>query len=142
MCTAWSGLPSRPANGSSAIASPISTRAYQGAAGGVDISKLMQLEALTHGDVQPDLTLILDLDPVSGRERIAARATSSADGLTSVDPFEARDLSFQCRLREAFLEIAGREPARCQIIDASQCPDDVEEAIWAAVCERLGVGPG
>ncbi|MBU2532493.1 MAG: dTMP kinase [Alphaproteobacteria bacterium] len=115
-----------------------STRAYQGAAGGVDRSSLVQLEALTHESCTPDLTLILDLDPSEGRARIASRR--SADASNDGDPFEARDLAFQARLREAFLDIAAEEPGRCRIIDAGAGPDAVEEAIWKVVARRFRLG--
>lgn len=113
-----------------------STRAYQGAAGGVDQLELMQLEALTHGDCQPDLTFVLDLDPLAGRVRIAERGAVAAGD----DPFEGRDLTFQTRLRAAFLEIAQAETVRCRVVDAAQPADAVELAIWGIVVGRFGLG--
>lgn len=112
-----------------------STRAYQGAAGGVDQTELMQLEALTHADCLPDLTLVLDLDPTAGRVRIAERGA----GANGDDPFEGRDLSFQTRLRTAFLEIAQAETERCRVVDAAQPADAVELVVWAIVAERFGL---
>lgn len=115
-----------------------STRAYQGAAGGVDLNVLVQLEMLTHEDCQPDLTLVLDLDPTAGRGRIAARA----GGAAGTDPFEARDLAFQRRLRAAFLEIAEAETERCRVIDAAQPVEAVASAVWASVAGRFGLEAG
>ncbi len=112
-----------------------STRAYQGAAGGVDNETLMQLEGLTHADCPPDLTLMLDLEPTAGKQRIAARGADAA----GTDPFEGRDLSFQKRLRAAFLEIAEADGARCHVIDAAQAPDEVEVAVWSIVAERFAL---
>lgn len=112
-----------------------STRAYQGAAGGVDLSVLMQLETLIHGDCRPGLTLVLDLDPSAGRGRIAARR----GGVDGRDPFEARDLAFQERLRASFLEIAGAESDRCRVIDAAQPVDAVEAVVWGFVADRFGL---
>ena len=42
-------------------------------------------------------------------------------------------------LRQAFLTIAAREPERCVVVDATQSPDEVEQAIWDAVSHRFGV---
>jgi dTMP kinase len=112
-----------------------STRAYQGVAGGVGAEALQQLEHLVHADCMPDLTLILDLDPVAGRKRIEERDSGSRGG--KGDPFEGRDLDFQVQLRNAFLDIARQEPARCQAIDASDEADAVETAIRRIVSARL-----
>ena len=51
-----------------------STRAYQGAAGGVSIAAMDALERIVVGATKPDLTLILDLPPEEGLKRVAARA--------------------------------------------------------------------
>ncbi len=109
-----------------------STRAYQGAAGGVDAETLAALERVVVGTTRPDLTLILDLPPEIGLAR--ARRRDRAQG---PDRFEAEALSFHQRLRAAFLAIAAAEPARCVVIDAQGAPDSVAQAIRAAVASRL-----
>jgi dTMP kinase len=45
--------------------------------------------------------------------------------------------AFHQTLREAFLDIAKGEPARCAVIDAAASEDQVAADIWAVVCERL-----
>lgn len=109
-----------------------STRAYQGAAGGVDAETLAALERVVVGATRPDLTLILDLPPEIGLAR--ARRRDRAQG---PDRFEAEAVSFHQRLRAAFLAIAAAEPARCVVIDAQDAPDAVAQAIRAAVASRL-----
>lgn len=111
-----------------------STRAYQGAAGGLDPSVLAALERVVVGRTRPDLTLILDLPPEAGLARAAARGEAAGEG---PDRFEAEALGFHTRLREAFLAIAAREPGRCAVIDAAAGPDAVEAAILAQVEARL-----
>lgn len=108
-----------------------STRAYQGAAGGLDASVLTALERVVVGRTRPDLTLILDLPPETGLARAAAR------GGEGPDRFEAEALSFHARLRAAFLAIAANEPGRCAVIDAAAGPDAVEAAIAVTVATRL-----
>ncbi len=110
-----------------------STRAYQGAGGGVSPDFVGALEAAVIGDVRPDLTLVLDLPMEQGLARASARGGGEAR-------FEAKGLAFHRRLRDAFLEIAADEPARCAVIDALASPDRVAEAIWAVVEARLPVG--
>lgn len=114
-----------------------STLAYQGAAGGADMKVLLQLEALAIGAHSPSLTFVLDLEPSTGKVRIAGRGTPETQ---TVDPFEARDLEFQLRLRRAFLDIAKRQPERCVVIDAGEDVDAVEDAIWSHVRGRFGLG--
>lgn len=107
-----------------------STRAYQGAAGGLEAGAVAALERVVVGTSRPDLTLVLDLDPETGLAR--ARARSGA-----ADRFEAETLDFHARLRAAFRAIAEAEPGRCAVIDAGQDPDSVAAAIRAALAARL-----
>ncbi len=113
-----------------------STRAYQGAAGGLDPAVVAALERVTVGPTRPDLTLILDLDPEAGLARAAARGAGQGAG-QGADRFEAEALDFHVRLREAFLAIARAEPVRCVVIDAGRDPDSVEATIRATVASRL-----
>ena len=110
-----------------------STRAYQGAHGGLDTHFLDALEQISLDGTLPDLTLILDLPAQVGLDR----ANRRRDGTTPPDRFEKQALDFHQNLRNAFLAIAAREPNRCVIVDATQRPDDVEQAIWDAVAHRL-----
>ena len=116
-----------------------STRAYQGALGQLDGRTLNILERLAVEDTQPDLTVILDLPPEAGLERIRRRQVARGEG---ADRFESEGLSFHTALREAFLRIAAAAPHRCVVVDATQSEDAVEEAIWRAVWERVPQAAG
>ncbi len=107
-----------------------STRAYQGAGGGVSVSLIQTLERYVLGATRPDLTLILDLPVDVGLARAMARNHAETR-------FEAKGADFHKRLREGFLAIARVEADRCALIDANQPIDAVEAAIWAAVETRL-----
>ena len=111
-----------------------STRAYQGAAGQVDRTLLSTLDRVIVDDTQPDLTLILDLPAEIGLARARHRRGEST---AAADRFEAEDLPFHTRLREAFREIARDNPGRCVMIDATPAAEDVERAVWAALRTRL-----
>jgi dTMP kinase len=113
-----------------------STRAYQGAAGGVPIAALDALERIIVGSTLPNLTLLLDLPAEEGLKRATERA--KAAGETGTDRFEAMSLRFHENLRREFLEIAQSEPERCVVINAGRPIDEVAEAVWAAVEQRLG----
>jgi len=66
-----------------------------------------------HGDLRPDLTLLLDLPVALGMQRARARR-----GV--VDRFEEEREPFFERVRAAYLELARREPGRVRVLDASQ----------------------
>lgn len=107
-----------------------STRAYQGAAGGVDKAILETLETWVVGPQSPDLTFILDLPAETGLKRAEERRSGG-----EIDRFENLDLGFHKRLREGFLEIAEREPERCHVIDGGRTIDEIAQEIWE-ICER------
>jgi len=109
-----------------------SSRVYQGAAGNLDPAFMAELERVSVGGMLPDLTLILDIDPAEGLRRAAARR-----GLAEPDRFEKESRTVHERRREAFLDIAGREPGRCVVVDASGDADSVEQAVTSAAFAAL-----
>jgi len=110
-----------------------STRIYQGVLGNIDPRVIRGLERIAVGDTVPDLTFILDLPAELGLQRAARRR-----GRTNADRFEAETIDFHNKLREAYLELAGRDAnERCVLIDASQDVQGVSDAIWAVVHRRL-----
>jgi dTMP kinase len=110
-----------------------SSRAYQGAGGGAPPGLLTAMEAFVLEDMQPDLTLILDLPVDIGLERAGLRGGAEAR-------FEAKGHAFHQRLRDGFLAIAKAEANRCVVLDAAQAPEAVSEAIWSTVTARLPLG--
>jgi len=109
-----------------------STRIYQGVLGNVEARMIARLEKLTVGELGPDLTVILDLPAEEGLARAAKRR-----GDATVDRFEGEAFDFHKKLREAYLELAEREPNRCVVINASADAATVSEFVWAAVNARL-----
>lgn len=109
-----------------------SWRVYQGAAGSVDPALLEEIERVSLNGVLPDLTLIFDIDPEEGLKRATARR-----GGDEADRFEKETLAIHKRRRQAFLDIARKEPRRCIVIDASADPQAVENAVTAAVFNAI-----
>jgi dTMP kinase len=107
-----------------------STRAYQGQAGGAGREAVEALDALIVAQTQPDLTLILDIDPVVGLKRAAARRGTE-------DRFEGKAFAFHTALRAAYLEIAATFKDRCGVLDASTTPDVLADSAWALLVSRL-----
>jgi dTMP kinase len=109
-----------------------STRIYQGVLGNVDPRLIGRLEKLTVGDSRPDLTIVLDIPPEIGLRRAKKRR-----GDAPIDRFEGEAFDFHKKLREAFLELAEREPNRCVVVNAGAEPAIVADAIWSLVNTRL-----
>jgi dTMP kinase len=97
------------------------TWAYQGGGRGVSREEIATLENLVHGDLQPDLTLLLDLQVQQGMQRAAARSQA--------DRFELESINFFEKVRAAYLERADAAPERFAVVDASL---DVE-AVWSQI---------
>jgi dTMP kinase len=109
-----------------------STRVYQGAVGRVDKRIIKGLERVTVGDLVPDLTFVLDIDPATGLARAASRR-----GAGNADRFENQQVEFHARLRAAYRAIAEADPQRCVLIDADRPKEAIAEEIWSIVNRRL-----
>jgi dTMP kinase len=85
-----------------------------------DIEKITRILNI----IEPDKTILLDLEPEIGldraRMRNAASPAAAAEGR-----FEAEDLEFHRRVRDAYLELACRWPQRICTVSASGTPDEV-----------------
>lgn len=104
-----------------------STLAYQGAARGLDEAELRQLHAFATGDLWPDLTIVLDVDPALGLARAAGRAGAEAR-------FEGEPPAFHKAVRERFLSFPD-----VAVIPSEASVDDVGDAVWAVVSARFGL---
>ena len=117
-----------------------STRAYQGLTGGVDDKLIRGLETLALNGRNPDLTIILDMDPEVAFRRVRERELEGALQTTG-DRFEKEDLEWHQRLRQAFLDVASRDPERCVVIPAAQGEDALEQEVWDTLTRRFSELP-
>lgn len=109
-----------------------STRVYQGKLGKVDPKLIRSLEHVTIGDLQPDLTIVLDVPAEVGMARAARRR-----GTAEPDRFEAEGDSFHRRLREAYRQVVSDEPERCVLIQANDEIETVAKNVLDAVIDRI-----
>ena len=109
-----------------------STRVYQGILGQVDHRLIRSLERVAIGDLMPDLTIMLDIPVEVGMARARKRR-----GKAAPDRFEAENVDFHQKLRDAYLAIAAEEPERCVVIDASAGRETVAREIWNIVGAKL-----
>ncbi|MGB0635420.1 MAG: dTMP kinase [Paracoccaceae bacterium] len=106
-----------------------STRVYQGATRG-DLRALVdQLHQLMIG-YEPDLTLIIDVDPQESLARGLARGSGE-------DRFEDFGLDFQKKLRQGFLKLGHDFDNRCKIIDGTRSVEDISSEILTLVYNKL-----
>ena len=95
--------------------------AYQGGGRGVSVSKLEQLEQWTHGDLQPDLTLLFDIPVEVARERLSNSA--------SLDKFEREQGEFFDKVRQAYLARVAQTPDRYAVIRAEKSLQAVQHQL-------------
>ncbi|MGE0031705.1 MAG: dTMP kinase [Steroidobacteraceae bacterium] len=98
------------------------TLAYQGGGSGVNTAWIRQLAKIAHPRLAPDLTLLFDAPPAIARSRVAGRGNRP-------DRFETEDTAFFDRVRNAYLELAAREPGRFRIIDATASESEVAASV-------------
>ena len=102
-----------------------STFAYQGFGAGVSLDTLRVLDAAATDGLRPDLTILLDLPVEAGLAR---------KGPDDTTRFEAEhDVDFHRRVRAGFLTLAGEEPHRFEVVDATRSVDEVAEDVRALV---------
>jgi dTMP kinase len=101
------------------------TYAYQSGGSGVPWERVKALEQWVHGDLQPDLTLYLDVAPEIGRSR--------SRRIRSPDRFEEETTGFFERVRAAYLRRAREAPSRIRVIDASVALPEVVKQLEAVL---------
>ncbi len=102
-----------------------STRVYQGLARADLIHLVDALHDLSIG-LEPDLTIVIDIDV----QEAAARCGKRAEG---EDRFERFGVDFQQRLRVGFLDVAARDPDRCRVVSGEGSPSDVASRVANAM---------
>ena len=101
------------------------SRAYQGGGRGLPSQVIEALAAQVHPGLEPDLTLLLDAPVDIGRQRAGERGES--------DRIETEKREFFQRVRSRYLELAGQNPDRFVIVDASQSLSKVTAQVTTAV---------
>lgn len=103
-----------------------SSLAYQGAARGLGVQEVERVNGFATRGLQPDLTLLLELD-------LAAAAARGAED----DRFEREGVELQRSVAGAYVDLAEANPQRWRRIDAGRDPDAVHADVLAAVQHAL-----
>lgn len=108
-----------------------SSLAYQGGARGLGIEEVLNVNLFATENTYPELTLLFDLDPKIGLERIAKNANREVNRL------DLEKLSFHEEVRKTFLQLSKRYKNRYVVIDASLPLDQVVKNTYTTIIERL-----
>ena len=114
------------------------TVAYQGFARGLGIDYIRKLHRIILEDFKPDVTFLLDLSPRTGLSR-AWQELDSGNRCGQESRFEEEAIGFHEKVRAGYLELAGLEPDRFKIIDASRNIDEVQADIQKVLSDCLGL---
>jgi len=106
-----------------------STMAYQGLGRGLGEAVVNALDAVACRGLKPDLTVVIDIDLETSLERARARNRETS----SSDRMDEQAAEFHQRVRDAYLQMAAREPERFRVIDGRGAVDAVAAAVWAAI---------
>ncbi len=105
-----------------------STTAYQGYGRGLDLEVVKAINSAATQELKPELTVLLDMSVEEGLAR---------KGTERLDRFESEDITFHQKIREGYLKLAGDEPERWLVVDATQSKKIIEEIIWQRVSQLL-----
>jgi dTMP kinase len=108
-----------------------SSLAYQGGARGLGMDEILKVNLFATEGLEPDLTLLFDLDPKVGLARIAANAGREVNRL------DVEKLAFHNKVRASFLKLAKENPSRYVIIDASKDRAEVIDNAYGVILQRL-----
>lgn len=106
------------------------TYAYQGGGRGIAFDRLDILRDWVQQGLEPDLTVLVDVDPGIASKRLEGRGGEA-------DRFEREARQFHERVRGAYLELAGRSPARMRIVDSTASVEEVQERLRPVLEELL-----
>jgi len=107
--------------------------AYQGYGRGLGTATVRAFDRVICGATQPDLTIILDLDP----ERARGRALGDPRRGSRLDRIEAQGLAFHKRVRAGYLAIARGAPQRIKLVRADQSLDELQGEIRGLIAPLL-----
>lgn len=115
-----------------------STEAYQGGGRKLGSEPVLALHRVLCGNIQPDLTILMDSDVAASVER-ARRRNSASNNRTRGDEnrFEQESRAFFGRVHSAYLAIAEREPDRVAVVDARGPVDETHKQILSIVKKKL-----
>jgi dTMP kinase len=119
-----------------------SSEAYQGGGRKLGSEPVLELHRVLCGDLKPELTILMDSDVGASVERARRRNLTRSTSDSDEGRFEKENRAFFTRVRNAYLDIAKREPERVVVIDARGTPDQTHAKILQIVLLKIGAESG
>jgi len=110
------------------------TIAYQGYGRGLNLDLIAELNRLVSLELEPDLTILLDLDVQEGLKRARER---EEEGNLQAGRFEEEGVAFHRRVRQGYKELASRYPGRIKTVSAKGSIDEVNKRVIEIVSTFL-----
>src|SRR5580692_4451043 len=107
-----------------------SSLAYQGAGRGLGEDTVLDLDRIACRGLIPDLTICIDIDTETGLARALARGGMETR-------LEEQAIEFHHKVREAYHELARREPQRFRLVDGCGAPEAIAEKVWTQVATLM-----
>jgi len=118
-----------------------STEAYQGGGRKLGSRPVLELHRILCGDLQPELTILMDSEVAASvdraRRRNKTQAGKNSRAKSDENRFEQESRAFFARVRTAYLAIATREPQRMVVVDARGTPEQTHRQIVEVVRRKL-----
>ncbi len=108
-----------------------STTVYQGVARAINARDVDEINKVAIASTLPDLTILIDLDPEEGFQRIQSRNTEPPDRM------EQEHMDFYRAVRNGYLKLAADNQDRFLVVDGHQSIEAVETAIWDGIKDRI-----
>jgi dTMP kinase len=104
------------------------TLAYQGFGRGLNLEFIQSLNHFSAAALEPDLTILFDLPVEVGLGRAIDRI-ARLEGAAREDRFEQEDLAFHRKIRSGYLTLAGEQPGRFRVVDASRDLQAIQQEV-------------
>lgn len=108
-----------------------SSLAYQGVARGLGVDRILEVNSYATEGTFPDLTVLFDIDPVLGLQRINRNKDREVNRL------DMEKISFHNQVRSGYLELSRRFPERYFVVDASRPLEEVSAVVFKKIAEML-----
>jgi dTMP kinase len=107
-----------------------SSQVYQGCGRGLGVEAVAALDRIACRGLQPDLTILVDVDAEASLARARARNAAEPHCETRMDD---QSLDFHCKVYEAYHALAAADPERVKVVDGRTDIDSIERAVWEVV---------
>jgi dTMP kinase len=107
-----------------------SSLVYQGVGRGLGVETIRTLDAIACRGLQPDLTILVDVDAEASLARARARNAAQPHPETRLDD---ESMTFHLKVHDAYHALAAAEPHRVKIVDGRAPMDSIERDIWEVV---------